>query len=351
MADLRFAMFGAHFWARFQLAAWCEFQGVKCVALYNRTVSKAEKLAREFGVPAVYGDAEELLQKEELDFVDICTDVFSHSRFVEMVAKRRLPLICQKPMGPSLAVAERMVQTCREAGVPFYIHENWRWQTPIRQLKQVLNEGAIGTPFRARLTMVSGFPVFINEPALKDWEEFVLWDMGTHTLDAARFLFGEADRLYCQVHQVHGDIKGEDIATVMMHMGGKTTVISELGYAENYLERERFPETFIFVEGDKGSAELCPDYWIRVTTKNGTHAKRYPPPNYWWADPNYLVVHSSIVPCIGNLLEALRGEGPAETTGEDNLKTIILTSAAYDSARSGKTIHFGTTQAGGPAAG
>jgi hypothetical protein len=88
-----------------------------------------------------------------------------------------------------------------------------------------------------------------------------------------------------------------------------------------------------------------------VTTKNGTHAKRYPPPNYWWADPDYLVVHSSIVPCIGNLLEALRGEGPAETTGEDNLKTIILTSAAYDSARSGKTIHFGTTQAGGPAAG
>jgi len=351
MADLRFAMFGAHFWARFQLAAWYEFQGVKCVALYNRTVSKAEKLAREFGVPAVYGDAEELLQKEELDFVDICTDVFSHSRFVEMVAKRRLPLICQKPMGPSLAVAEGMVQTCREAGVPFYIHENWRWQTPIRQLKQVLNEGAIGTPFRARLTMVSGFPVFINEPALKDWEEFILWDMGTHILDVARFLFGEADRLYCQVHQVHGDIKGEDIATVMMHMGGKTTVISELGYAGNYLERERFPETFIFVEGDKGSAELCPDYWIRVTTKNGTHAKRYPPPNYWWADPDYLVVHSSIVPCIGNLLEALRGEGPAETTGEDNLKTIILTSAAYDSARSGKTIQFGTTQAGVPAAG
>jgi predicted dehydrogenase len=340
MTPLRFAMFGAHFWARFQLAAWCEFPDAKCVALYNRTVSKAEKLAKEFGVPAVYGDAEELLAKETLDFVDICTDVFSHSKFTAMVARHKLPVICQKPMGPSLAVAEEMVRTCREAGVPFYIHENWRWQHPIRAFKHVLETGAIGTPFRARLTMVSGFPVFINEPALKEWEEFILWDMGTHILDVARFLFGEADRLYCQVHKIHGDIKGEDVATVMMQMGGKTTVICELGYAENYLERERFPETFIFVEGDKGSAELAPDYWIRVTTKDGTHCKRYPPPFFKWADPDYLVVHSSIVPCIGNLLGALKGKCAPETTGDDNLKTIVLTSAAYDSARSGRTITF-----------
>lgn len=349
MAELRFAMFGAHFWARFQLAAWYEFPGAKCVALYNRTVSKAEKLAQEFGVPAVYGDAEELLAKEKLDFVDICTDVFSHQRFTEMVARHKLPIICQKPMGPSLAVARQMVKTCREAGVPLYIHENWRWQHPIRAFKRVLDEGSIGTPFRARLTMVSGFPVFTNEPALRDWEEFILWDMGTHILDVARFLFGEADRLYCQVHQIHSDIKGEDVATVMMQMGGKATVLCELGYAENYLERDRFPETVIFVEGDKGSAELAPDYWIRVTTREGTHSKRCPPPQFKWADPDYMVVHSSIVPCIGDLLRALKGEGPAETTGDDNLKTIILTSAAYDSARTGKTIDFTPVRKGAAA--
>jgi predicted dehydrogenase len=160
----------------------------------------------------------------------------------------------------------------------------------------------------------------------------------------ARFLFGEADRLYCQIHQVHRDIKGEDIATVMMQMGGKTTVICELGYAENYLEHDRFPETFMFVEGDKGSLELGPDFWIRVTTKDGTHCRRCPPPSFKWADPDYMVVHSSIVPCIENLLGALKGEGPAENTGDDNLKTIILTSAAYDSARSGRTIEFTSTE-------
>jgi predicted dehydrogenase len=125
MDDLRFAIFGTGFWSRFQLAGWQELKGVKCVALYNRTVSKAEKVAREFGIPAVYGDPEELLRREKLDFVDIITDPWTHSRFVHMAAAHKLPVICQKPMAATLAEAEKMVKTCREAGVPYLIHENW----------------------------------------------------------------------------------------------------------------------------------------------------------------------------------------------------------------------------------
>ena len=180
-------------------------------------------------------------------------------------------------MAPSVAVAEKMVRSCRKAKVPFFIHENWRWQTTIREFKRVLASGEIGPLFRARIRMVSGFPVFKNEPTLSELENFILTDMGTHILDVARFLFGEAQTLYCQVHRVHPDIKGEDVATVMMLMGGQTTVVCELGYPENYLENDVFPQTLIFVEGEKGSAELGEDYWVRVTTSTGTHSKRFPP--------------------------------------------------------------------------
>lgn len=158
-------------------------------------------------------------------------------------------------------------------------------------------------------------------------------------LDVARFLFGEAESLYCQTHRVHADIKGEDVATVMMKMGRGTTVVCEISYASR-TEHERFPETYIFVEGDQGSLELGPDFWIRATAEDGTHAKRYPPPRYAWADPAYDVVHSSIVPCNADLLRALKGEGEAETTGEDNLKTVRLVFAAYESAASGRVIQF-----------
>jgi predicted dehydrogenase len=340
MSNLRFAMIGAGFWARYQLAAWRELEGAECVALCDRSRPKAEALAREAGVPAVYDNPEELLRSERLDFIDIVTDVNNHAPLVHLAAAHKLPSITQKPMGPSLAVAEQMVTACREAQTPFFVHENWRWQTPIRRLKQVLEEGPIGTPFRARINMTSGFPVFANQPYLKELDEFIVADMGSHLFDTARFLFGEADRIYCQTHRVHPDIKAEDVATIMMNMGGKTTVTCEMGFAGNPLEHDRFPETFIFVEGDRGSVELAPDYWIRVTTAAGTHARRYPPPHYPWADSAYDVAHSSLVPCNAHLLRALRGEAPAETTGEDNLKTVRLIDAAYDSARIGQTIRL-----------
>jgi predicted dehydrogenase len=331
--NLRFAAFGAGFWSRFQLSGWREIGGTECVALYNRTRPKAEALARELGIPRVYDDAEEMLRREEVDFVDIITDVDTHPRFVELAAKYRRPVVCQKPFAPTLAAAERMWQVCRDAGVALYINENWRWQTPIRQLASVLRSGVIGTPFRARIDMISGFPVFRNQPFLAELEQFILTDLGTHTLDTARFLFGEASSLYCHTKRVHPNIKGEDVATVMMRMGvAQTTVLVEMAYAENYLERDRFPETAIFIEGGKGSLELTLDYWIRVTTAEGTHIRRCPPPRYSWADPAYDVVHSSIVPAQADILRALRGEGQAETTAEDNLKTLRLVFAAYDSA-------------------
>jgi predicted dehydrogenase len=337
-------MFGAGFWARYQLAGWLELPGAECVALYNRTFPKAEALAREFGIPSVYADAEELLQKEKLDFADIVTDVDHHEEFVKMAAAHQLPVICQKPMAPTLSIAGEMVRTCRSAGVPFLVNENWRWQTPLREVKRILQNGEIGAPFRARLDMISGFPVFRKQPFLRDLKQFILMDLGSHILDVARFFFGEADSVYCQTHRIHSEIKGEDVATVMMRMDGNTTVLVEMAYAENPLERECFPQTLGFIEGDRGSVELSADYWIKVTTAKGTEAKRFPPPNYSWVDPAYEVVHSSIVACQQNLLQGLNG-GAVETSAEDNLKTLRLVFASYESAARGNAV---VLQAAGP---
>ena len=161
--NLRFAILGTGFWARYQLAAWRELPAVECVALYNRTRSKAEALAGEFGVPAIYDDAAKLLEKERLDFVDIITDPGTHRQFVEMAAMHQVPVICQKPMAESLGDARAMIATCETAGVPLLIHENWRWQTPMRALKAVLESGVIGVPFRARIDFMTSFPVFVNQ--------------------------------------------------------------------------------------------------------------------------------------------------------------------------------------------
>lgn len=340
---LRFAMLGCGFWARYQLAAWKEIADVECVALCDRTRGKARSLADEFGVPAAYDDAERLLAEQALDFVDVVTEVNTHSRLVRLAAAHKLPVICQKPLAPTLTEAEAMALACRDAGVPLFVHENWRWQRPIRAAKAVLDEGRIGDPFRARIDMLSGFPVFDNQPFLKELDQFILTDLGTHILDVARFLFGEARTLFCRTCRVHADIRGEDVATVILSLnGGKLTVVCNLAYAGNPLERECFPQTLLFVEGSQGSVEIAPGYDLRVTTDAGTQAQRVPPTPYAWIDPAYAVVQSSIVDCHRDLVRALRDASYIpETAAADNLRTLRLVFAAYESATTDQAIDCG----------
>ena len=337
---MKFAILGTGFWARFQLCGWRELEGVECVALYNRTRAKAEKLAAEFGVPRVYDDAQTLFEREKLDFVDIISDVDTHAPFVAMAARAGVPVICQKPMAPTLETAREMVRLCDEANVPFWIHENWRFQTPLRALHATIQSGEIGEVFRAKLGFVTSFPVFDNQPFLAQIEQFILTDIGSHVLDTARFLFGEAQFLTCQTHKIN-KIRGEDVATVMLQMtpsnGRSATVICEMSYASRTHE-ERFPQTFAFVEGTRGSARLTTDYWLHVTTENGTLSRRHAPPRHAWADPEYDVVHASIVPCNADILADLRGQKRSENRASENLKTVELVFGAYNAARENRVV-------------
>jgi len=339
---LRFAIFGAGFWARVQLAAWREVGGVECVAIYNRSRDRAEAFARDLGVPAVYDDPDRLLKEVRPDFVDNITEVGGHKPLSLLCARRRIACICQKPMAATLADARAMVAAFARARTSFFIHENWRWQAPLRALIESLRSGVIGAPFRARFTMISGFDVWASQPALRQLEQFLLADLGVHLLDTARACFGEAHSVYCQTQKtLLPEVRGENVATLLLRMGrARTSVSIEMAYARTPLEREVFPQTQAFVEGPMGSIELAADHWLRVTTDAGTVSRRCPPARHAWADPRYEVAQASMVPCLRNLLGALRRECPAETTGADNLRTMELTFAAYGSARRDAVVHL-----------
>jgi predicted dehydrogenase len=141
----------------------------------------------------------------------------------------------------------------------------------------------------------------------------------------------------CHTDRIHHDIKGVDVATALLRTASGVAVALELAYA-GLREVDRFPETFVTVEGEGGTIALGPGCEIRVTRSSGTESRRAVPPRYAWADPDYDLVHASIVPCARDLLGALRGGKPAETSAEDNLKTVRLVAACAESARSGQTV-------------
>lgn len=338
MKKLRFAVIGTGFWCNYQIPAWQEIDEVELVAVYNRTADKADAVAKKFQVPAVYTDIEKLLNEQTLDFVDIITNVETHKQFTILAARRGIDVICQKPMAPSLADAREMVDTCRQQRVKFFIHENFRFQAPIRAVKGAMLSGVIGEPFKARVSFCSGFPVFDNQPFLAELDHFILTDIGSHVLDVCRFLFGDAKSLSCLTQRVNKAIRGEDVANVLMQMQNGIHCFAEMSYA-SILERESFPQTLVLIEGEKGSLQLTNDFELKITTTKGTTSSVIQPKLFEWLDPDYAVVHSSIVDCNQDILQGLQG-GRAETTGDDNLKTVQLVWAAYQSAATGKTVYL-----------
>ncbi|HZE98844.1 MAG TPA: Gfo/Idh/MocA family oxidoreductase [Planctomycetota bacterium] len=336
---LRVGLVGAGFWASYQAAAWGELEGVRCVAVCDQDRPKAESLAKERGIKKVYADAAELLKKEKPDVLDIITNAATHAPLVRLAVEKKTPVICQKPMSASASECEELVGLCSSKKVPFSIHENWRWQAPLRRVKELLAAGAIGTPLRCRIDMITAYDVFANQPGLRDEARFILADMGCHLFDLARSWFGEAESLHCLTRRVHADIKGEDLATALIAMGGVAVTVN-LSYAGTPVERDCFPETLAFIEGEKGSIELVPGCRLRVTTAKGTEELQVPPTPYAWMNPKYAVVQSSMVPCLKDLLRALKTGSRAETDAADNLQTMRLVFAAYRSATMGQAIQL-----------
>jgi predicted dehydrogenase len=340
MKKLKFAVLGCGFWSKFQIGAWTEIDGVELVAVYNRTISKAQKIAEYFKIPHVYDNAEELFKNEKLDFVDIITDVDTHSYFVDLALKNGVKhIICQKPMAADFKTAGNMVANCHSSDAKLYIHENYRWQAPVRRFKQIVDSGIIGRPFKAKVSFLSGFPVFDNQPFLMELDHFILTDMGSHILDVVRYLFGECDKLWCKTKAVNPKIKGEDLAVILMDMKNGMPVYTEMSYA-SIVEHDNFSTLNILVEGENGSIFLGPGFEIRTTTRLGTKSEIVSFPSYSWADPDYIVNHESGIHVNKNILNDINGKGKAENTGEDNLETVRLIWASYESAKTGEIVEI-----------
>ncbi len=125
----------------------------------------------------------------------------SHLEMVKLACARRIDIILQKPLAPDWSTAREVVETARRAGVRLAIHENFRYQSPMRKLKGVLDSGAIGHPSWARIAFRTGYDIYAVQPYLHQAKRFAILDVGIHMLDLARFFLGDVDRVSCETQR------------------------------------------------------------------------------------------------------------------------------------------------------
>jgi predicted dehydrogenase len=339
MAALRGALIGCGFFAINHLHGWRGADGAEIVAICDRSPSRLKAVGDQFDVAARYVDAADMLAKEKLDFVDIATTAASHRALAELAAKHGLAVICQKPFAPNLEDAKAIVATCEEAGVPLMVHENFRWQSPIQKVKAVLDAGEIGEVFWGRVSFRSAFDVFLGQPYLAEGERFIVEDLGIHSLDVARFLFGDVQNVSARIKRVNPKIRGEDVATILLdHDDGIASVV-DCSYATQN-EQELFPQTLLEIDGAKGTLRLGANYKLTVTTGGKTRHADVSPPLLHWASRPWHNIQESVALIEQHWVKCLRTKTDPQTSGRDNLKTFALVEAVYQSAHDRRTVHI-----------
>ncbi|WP_425373807.1 Gfo/Idh/MocA family protein [Phyllobacterium salinisoli] len=328
---LKGGLIGCGFFAHNHLHAWAEIEGAEIAALCDRDEKRLEEASQKFGIANLYTDAAEMLASEALDFVDIATTVATHRPLVELAAKKGVAVICQKPFAQTLEDAQAMVNACKAAGVPLMVHENFRWQSPIRAVRAVLDAGKLGEVFWGRVSFRSAYDVFSGQPYLATEERFIIQDLGIHILDIARFLFGDVTHISAATRRVNTNIRGEDVATILLAHENGATSICDCSYA-THLPEELFPQTLVEIDGSRGTLRLGANYQMIVHADGHTQTFDVSPKLHDWANRPWHNIQESVFNIERHWTACLKGGQQPETSGADNLKTMALVFAAYESA-------------------
>jgi D-apiose dehydrogenase len=335
----RFAVIGCGFFAQNHLNAWADMPEVELVATCDIDQTCTEAAAATFGGKA-YTDAALLLKEQELDFVDIVTTPPTHRMMVELAAEAGVAAICQKPLAWDMNDAKAMVSAMDSRGLPFMVHENFRFQYPMRRVKQVVDSGAIGRPFFARISFRSDFDVYANQPWCKDAERMIIADVSVHQFDLTRFFLGEPTRLFTEAIRVNPEIRGEDAATILLKLPDATCIV-DTSY-ESRSDHSTYPQTFVTIEGTEGTVTLGPDYHLQVVSPTGVTEEELVIPAHDWASQPWDCIQDSVVNVQRHWIECLDTGRTPETSGADTLRVLDLTLGAYESLETGEPYIVGS---------
>ena len=150
---LQGALIGCGFVSRYHLEAWSKIPEARLVALCDVNPDRLEEAGAKVDNARLYTDAATMFENEEmLDFVEICTRPDSHRELVELAARYRVDILCQKPAAAVRPALKAMIEACISTDTRLMIHENWRFRPWYRALRAEIDAGSIGRPIRLRIS-------------------------------------------------------------------------------------------------------------------------------------------------------------------------------------------------------
>lgn len=285
-----------------------------------------------------YRDMEEMLQKEQLDLVALCTPSGIHPNQAVLAARYKVHVVTEKPMATRWNDGVRMVKACDEAGVRLFVVKQNRRNTTLRLLKRAVTEKRFGKIHMVHLNVFWTRPQSYYDQGggwrgTWEFDGGAFMNQASHYVDLLDWLIGPVEKVQAMMSTTR-DIEVEDtgVLNIKWRNGALGSMsVTMLTYPQNL-------EGSITILGEKGTVR------VGGMAVNDIQLWQFDEPKDYDADIESANYETTSVYGFGhplyykNVVDVMRGEADPDTDGREGLKSLELLIAAYLAARDGKTI-------------
>jgi predicted dehydrogenase len=338
MADkkLRIGVVGAGHVAQIaHLPAYKSHPDVELAALAEEDPLKGRKLVQQYGIGRYYEDLTDMLRKEELDGIDICTPNYLHAPMAITALRSGLHVLCEKPLARNATEAQKMVDAAKENKKILMVAMNNRFRTDVQILRDFVRKGELGDVQLVKAGWLRTAQSWHEHHWLKDEHKSgggALLDLGLPIMDLAVWIAGlkKPVRVTCSLFGRVGKNGVEESACALVNFTGGSCLMLEVTW--NFLEPK--DHSYLQVFGGKGGGNLHPfsvhkamrGQLVNVTpTLDGRR-------NYYKESYKEEIYH---------FIECIQKRRTPLTTGEEAMSVLKILDAMYKSASSGREVRFG----------
>jgi predicted dehydrogenase len=301
--------------------------GYNVVALCDKIVERAEKRRATFFPDAhIYTDSRDVLDREDIEVVDIATHPEDRVALIESALRSGKHVLSQKPFVTDLDTGERLVALAVEVGRKLAVNQNGRWSPHFSYMRQAIHAGVIGDVLGAHLGVHWNHDWIAGTPFDKI-QHVVLYDFAIHWFDILSCFMG--DRRPTRVFASEAFATGQTAKPPLL---GQTLVEYEGAQATMVFDAfTRFgTQDNAIVDGTKGTIfSTGPDlgrHKVTVTTEGGSSSPSLE--GSWFPDG----FHGT----MGELLCSIEEDREPSNSAKNNLRSLALCFAALRSAETGQ---------------
>jgi predicted dehydrogenase len=337
-----------------------------------RDRGKLESFAAAWGYGSIETDWRKLIERADIDAVDICVPNNLHKDIALAAASAGKMILCEKPLAMNVAEGEEMVAAVERARVPSMVWYNYRRVPSVSLAKQLIDEGRIGRPYHYRAQFLQDWTIAEDVPQggaalwrldVRAAGSGVTGDLLAHNIDTAMWLNGPITRVMAEtetfvkerLHQETGRVEPVGIDDACMFLcrfqNGAMGLFESTRYARGHKALKTFelngddgsvrfdlhePEYLDFFEyRSKEAGQKVPSHtsgWRRIHVTNGEH----PYMAHWWVPGLVIGYEHSFVHAVADFLKGLETGVPAQPDFRSALETQKVCETVLASARSGR---------------